>query len=77
MILKDHEKILMRADKLEDRSIVVNFDVYNTHYYEVTKDGGYVHIRQELEFFNVVVYNCDGDVLSEVNVPFKFKEIDQ
>jgi len=77
MILKDHEKPLMRADKLEDRSIVVNFDVYNTHYHEVTKDGGYVHIRQELEFFNVVVYNCDGDVLSEVNVPFKFKEIDQ
>ena len=77
MKLKSNEKLLMCADTLEDKSIVINFDVYSTDYHEVTKDAGYVHIRQELEFFNVVVYNCDGDVLSEVNVPFKFKEIDQ
>jgi hypothetical protein len=77
MKLQDHEVILMNTDRLDDDSVVVNFDVYNKNYKEVTKDAGYVHIRQELEFFNVVVYNCDGDVLSEVNVPFKFKEIDQ
>jgi hypothetical protein len=77
MLLENYEKLVMRTDTLEDDSVVVNFDVYNKNYKEVTKDAGYVHIRQELEFFNVVVYNCDGDVLSEVNVPFKFKEIDQ
>ena len=77
MILENYEKLVMRTDTLEDDSVVVNFDVYNKNYKEVTKDAGYVHIRQELEFFNVVVYNCDGDVLSEVNVPFKFKEIEE
>jgi len=77
MKVKNHEQIVMRTDRLDDDSVVVNFDVYDNERREVTKDGGYVHIRQELEFFNVVVYNCDGDVLSEVNVPFKFKEIDQ
>jgi len=75
MKLQDHENILMRTDRLDDDSVVVNFDVYDTDQREVIKDGGYVHIRQELEFFNVVVYNCDGDVLSEVNVPFNFKEL--
>jgi hypothetical protein len=77
MLLENYEKLVMRTDTLEDDSVVVNFDVYNKNYKEVTKDAGYVHIRQELEFFNVVVYDCEGNVLSEVNVPFKFKEIDQ
>jgi hypothetical protein len=75
MKLKDHENLLMRTDRLDDDSVVVNFDVYDTEQREVTKDGGYVHIRQELEFFNVVVFDCEGNVLSEVNVPFKFKEL--
>jgi hypothetical protein len=75
MKLQNHENILMRTDRLDDDSVVVNFDVYDTDQREVTKDGGYVHIRQELGFFNVVVFNCDGDVLSEVNVPFNFKEL--
>jgi hypothetical protein len=77
MLLENYEKLVMRTDTLEDDSVVVNFDVYNKNYKVVTKDAGYVHIRQELEFFNVVVYNCDGDVLSEVNIPLKLKEIDQ
>ena len=75
MKLQNHENILMRTDRLDDDSVVVNFDVYDTDQREVTKDGGYVHIRQELGFFNVVVFNCGGDVLSEVNVPFNFKEL--
>jgi hypothetical protein len=77
MLLENYEKLVMRTDRLDDDSVVVNFDVYDNERREVTKDGGYVHIRQELEFFNVVVFDCEGNVLSEVNVPFKFKELDQ
>lgn len=77
MKVENHEQVVMRTDRLDDDSVVVNFDVYDTEYNEVTKDGGYVHIRQELEFFNVTVYDCEGKVLSEVNVPFKFKEINE
>ena len=77
MKVENHEQIVMRTDRLDDDSVVVNFDMYDTDYNEVTKDGGYVHIRQELEFFNVTVYDCEGNVLSEVNVPFKFKEINE
>lgn len=77
MKVENHEQVVMRTDRLDDDSVVVNFDVYDTEYSEVTKDGGYVHIRQELEFFNVTVYDCEGSVLSEVNVPFKFKEINE
>ena len=75
MNLNSNEELVMRTDRLDDESVVVNFDVYDNDYREVTKDGGYVHIRQELDFFNVVVYDCEGNVLSDVNVPFKFKEL--
>jgi hypothetical protein len=75
MNLNSNEQLVMRTDRLDDDSVVVNFDVYDNDYREVTKDGGYVHIRQELDFFNVVVYDCEGNVLSEVNVPFKFKAL--
>lgn len=77
MKVENHEQVVMRTDRLDDDSVVVNFDVYDRKHREVTKDGGYVHIRQELEFFNVTVYDCEGSVLSEVNVPFKFKEINE
>jgi len=77
MLLENYEKLVMRTDTLEDDSVVVNFDVYNKNYKEVTKDAGYVHIRQESDLFNIVIYNCEGDVLSEVNVPFKFKDLNK
>ena len=77
MKVENHEQVVMRTDRLDDDSVVVNFDLFSDAYHEVTKDGGYVHIRQELEFFNVTVYDCEGNVLSEVNVPFKFKEINE
>ena len=75
MKLQNHENILMRTDRLDDDSVVVNFDVYDTEQHEVTKDGGYVHIRQEETAHTVTVYDCEGNVLSEVNVPFNFKEL--
>ena len=36
MKLQDHENILMRTDRLDDDSVVVNFDVYDTDQREVT-----------------------------------------
>lgn len=75
MKLKSYEKLIMRTDRLDDDSVVVNFDVYSDAYHEVVQDGGYVHIRQEEAQFKVVIFDCEGDVLSEVNVPFKFKEL--
>jgi len=72
MKLQDHEVILMNTDRLDDDSVVVNFDVYDTEQREVTKDGGYVCIRQMDEWFTVTVFDCNGLVLSETNVPHKF-----
>lgn len=74
MKLKSYERIVLRTDRLNDDSVVVKFDVYSDEYHEVTKDVGYVHIRQELGFFNMVVFDCEGNMLSKVNVPFKSKE---
>ena len=74
MKLKSYERIALRTDRLNDDSVVIKFDVYSDAHHEVTKDIGYVHIRQELGFFNMVVFDCEGNLLSKVNVPFKSKE---
>ena len=67
------QNILMKTDRLDDDSVVVNFDVEDDGG-EVVKVGGYVHIRQEDNQFVVTIFNAEGDILSEVNIPFEFKE---
>ena len=74
-MLEDFEKIVMNSDELDDGSYVINFDV--TDDYNIpTKQGGYVMVRQEDDdqCFTVSVFNAEGDVVSEVHVPFKFRE---
>jgi|APCry1669189034_1035192.scaffolds.fasta_scaffold129404_2 hypothetical protein len=74
--LEEYEEIKLTTDRLDDDSIVVNFDLFDTDQDQVTKTGGYVHIRQDNEDkkFYVTVYNAAGDVLSETLVPFNFEE---
>lgn len=64
---------LMETNRLDDDSVVVNFNLFDKEFGEVVGDGGYVNIRQEENVFKVIVFNCDGDVVSEVDVPFAFK----
>jgi hypothetical protein len=74
--IEDYEEIKLTTDRLDDDSIVINFDLFDTDQDEVTKTGGYVHVRQDNEDknFYVTVYNAAGDVLSETLVPFNFEE---
>lgn len=69
-------EIKMTTDRLDDDSIVVNFDLYDVDEDQATKGGGYVNIRQDdaAKCFTVTVYDADGNVLSETNVPFNFTE---
>lgn len=76
-MLQDFEQIEMRADVLDDGTHVVNFDVYEVDGEELpVKQGGYVMVRQDDDdqCFAVTVFNADGDVVSEVHLPFNFKE---
>lgn len=59
-------------------SIVINFDgkdERNKH----THVGGYMRVRQDydLQGYNIVIFNADGDVISETNVPFDFKPAEE
>lgn len=66
------EKIVMNPDRLDDDSVVVNFDMVDGE--DVIKQNGYVYIRQREDMFIVIVYNAEGDVMSETHLPFDFKE---
>jgi len=74
--MNNENTIQMNCDSLDDGSIVVNFDLHNTPDGEVAKEGGYVHIRQDDDdhLFYISVFNCKGDAVSEIALPFNFKE---
>jgi hypothetical protein len=64
--------IVMNTDRLDDDSVVVNFDMVDG--VDVIKQNGYVYVQQKEDMFIVIVYNAFGDALSETHVPFGFKE---
>jgi hypothetical protein len=41
---------------------------------DVIKQNGYVYVQQKEDMFIVIVYNAEGDVMSETHLPFNFKE---
>jgi hypothetical protein len=65
--------ILMETNRLDDDSVVVNFNLFDKEADEVVGDGGYVNIRQEENEYAIFVFNSEGDIVSEVRVPFAFK----
>jgi len=67
------ENVLMKTDRLDDDSVVVNFDVED-ELGEVIKQSGYVHIRQEDDQFVVTIFNAEGDVMCEINTTYELKE---
>jgi hypothetical protein len=67
------ENVLMKTDRLDDDSVVVNFDIEDD-YGDVIKQSGYVHVRLEDDQYVVTFFNADGDVLSEINTTLEFKE---
>lgn len=66
-------KIVMSTDTLDDDSVVVNFDMQDDGG-DVIKQNGYVYVQQTDTMFIVIVYNAEGDVMSETHLPFDFKE---
>jgi hypothetical protein len=64
--------IVMNTDRLDDDSVVVNFDMVDG--VDVIKQNGYVYVQQKEDMFIVIVYNAEGDVMSETHLPFDFKE---
>ena len=71
------ERIVMSVDNFDSEdAIVVNFDVYDLEEDAVTQVGGYVQVRQLKDEFRVLIFDVEGDVLSETSVPFNFKKIE-
>lgn len=71
------ERIVMSVDNFDSEdAIVVNFDVYDLEEDAVTQVGGYVQVRQLKDEFRVLIFDVEGDVLSETSVPFNFKNVE-
>lgn len=67
-------EIQMNVDRLDNDSVVVNFDLFDTDAGEYTMQGGYVQTEIDNDCFVVQIFNSDGDIISRTEVPFNFKE---
>jgi hypothetical protein len=72
-ISDDYDEIQMNPDTLDDGSVVVNFDVYENN--QVIKTGGYVMVRKEDDHFMITVFDTEGNVESETNLPFDWSDV--
>jgi|APCry1669189844_1035258.scaffolds.fasta_scaffold129435_1 hypothetical protein len=74
--LDAYEQIQMNYESLDNGSVVVNFDVWDTENDQVVKQGGYVMVRKDEDdkVFAVVVIDANGDKVAEVHLPFNFLE---
>jgi uncharacterized protein YciU (UPF0263 family) len=71
------EKIEMNVDReaFED-SVIVTFDKRDTEIDDIVAVGGYVQVRQNDDGFQVLVFNSEGDIVAETEVPFEFKLVE-
>lgn len=76
LIDENTEEVVMNTERLDDESVVVNFDVYDSENNQIVAQAGYVRTRQDFEdrCFYVTVFNAEGDVLSETVVPMQFNQ---
>ena len=82
MKLAAHQKVVTSVDRPlypDDNRIIVDLDVYDFEADEVSHVGGYISIRQsdEDQEFNVVIFNANGDVVSETTMPYEFVEVEK
>ena len=82
MKLAAHQKVVTSVDRPlypDDNRIIVDLDVYDFEADEVSHVGGYICIRQsdEDQEFNVVIFNANGDVISQTRIPYQFMEAEK
>ena len=74
--LDAYEQIQMNYESLDNGSVVVNFDVWDTENDQVVKQGGYVMVRKDEDdrLFYITIIDANGDVAHEIRFPFYFEE---
>ena len=72
----EYEELQMNTDHLDDGSVVVNFDIFDTENDQVVKQGGYVMVRKDEDdrLFYITIIDASGDVAHEIRFPFYFEE---
>lgn len=73
--MTDKHEIQLGVSQFGDNSVIVDFNLYNHEEHLVDQHNGYVSIRQDEEdqCFYVAVFNADGDVVSETQLPYGWK----
>jgi hypothetical protein len=72
------QKVELNVDReVYENSVVVTFDKRDTEIDDIVAVGGYVQIRQGSRGFQVLIFNTDGDVVSDTDVPFNLKSVEE
>lgn len=62
-----------------NQTMIINFNQYDKESKQPSHVGGYVRITKddEAQHFNVVIFNVEGDLLSETLVPYDFISVEE
>ena len=55
----------------EAKKITLNIDKH-AEKEGIVAQGGYMQVELEEHYYSITIFDCDGDVLSTTEVPFKF-----
>ena len=75
-VADEYEELQLNTDHLDDGSVVINFDIFDTENDQVVKQGGYVMVRKDEDdrLFYITIIDASGDVAHEIRLPFYFEE---
>jgi len=74
--ISENQEIVLFTERLDKNSVCINLDIYDYDKDQAVAGAGYIHVRQDDQdkCFYVTVFGAEGDVLSETEVPYNFKE---
>ena len=55
----------------EAKKITLNIDKH-AEKEGIVAQGGYMQVELEEHYYSITIFDCDGDVISTTEVPFKF-----
>jgi hypothetical protein len=68
------KKIVIRADELDNGSVVVNFDMLEGDVF--TKQSGYMMVEVDKGCFVTTIFNSSGHVDQKIVTMFDFKKVE-
>lgn len=76
--MENKYETVLHTSSYDDRSVVVDFDLWDNNLLQIADQTGYAHIKlnDKAECLTVAVYDHNGMPVSETRIPYRFENVD-